>query len=1236
MEEDFYYNNLSFCSLNLFWKDQNNENDNSYEYELYQQEKEEILIYEGKKTKYRTINLEPKKEYTFILRILKNGKKIDEKVQKIKTLNSPVAILAKNSLKLENNNIINNENELSKDKKEIISNCSKIIFDKKDEDILKGDFDGIEIKIAYEVETNIHYISFDIKSEYFSEFFKNFLEECKNGIITPCHFIIQKLPTILIFHLLDKGPIILTGKRMGGVIASSLAFYILSIGKKMKKDYNNTFLKKEKKSIGVVTFGSPSFLINLSAGDLSKNFVSYFYNIKDEFDYIPGIIDFFNKEKEKDYKYLLNIFEKLEMDDNDKATLHKLLKEINFIKKFYKNEDNIKKLKKIPFGYYYSINSSNSYKYINDEDFINFYYLKYFDNKDSISNLNIYEKLSSKIVFDKKSLEFFEKKNEQLEYIKIIRRNIEPNSMKGIIKFKLKLIEHNDNIIPPDIIHKIILKSNNETYEINNKNIYYDNDIDITAFIDNLNENIKEVIIINNFGGELKIKNIINIQGSGQTREMLKNCIEKIFLFPYFKLIEIFYSSLNDTDGFNKINYENLKIKNLGKDFDNSEILKPFDKQIKTLDKLLILTRPDILGKNENWFIKEYLGVNMDDERKKCLENKFHKYYEQAIHIQTEENINCIDSEKNSFAKKYSFPQEIKEAKGIKKLFMFDHDNFKNNNFILQEIDDTFVKEFFIKQLLKDSLQKIECDILKNITNKKQNEIKNYLNDSINKYYKKEIMPNIDFIYILILSSIESGDEIKFNHNIDWKNFSLTNISLSFLIIYFLNTKGMTFFEKDFVKSYKADQIEAFHMKNLFDKTKSKNILRSNISENFDNIIIEHGSFLKYFNFIIPFFIFNFKHIISSKDNKSYIFSEYSEKQIFGKEYYEKFLELLNKGSNDFQEDIEISIYDNLKEDNKNKEKNYSTIKDMIKELIDDEESKKGFLALLRQSYLLGELRSNIVSIYINNFYLQEDEYIIGVFGKKKVGKSTFINKIFRECETNNSFANSTIGLNLYNIKNISNFAIIDSPGDTEIDKNLQDFTLKGYKYTKMFVYIISEENILDSDSLNNNKKLEEILKFRAKYKIPLIILLTHFDDYCNKVKNSEQTNNNWKIVCKEHINNNTNNLIKYLIEKNEEIKEKEIDFREEENRIIHVVLAETNQNSDQEIINKLSEDLREIYINANEEMRKKLLLFNRNGIESTANEIKNFMKNEKVLGQKELIEKMKEDLPSQFHKALK
>ena len=34
----------------------------------------------------------------------------------------------------------------------------------------------------------------------------------------------------------------------------------------------------------------------------------------------------------------------------------------------------------------------------------------------------------------------------------------------------------------------------------------------------------------------------------------------------------------------------------------------------------------------------------------------------------------------------------------------------------------------------------------------------------------------------------------------------------------------------------------------------------------------------------------------------------------------------------------------------------------MVSDLINDEESKKGFLSLIRQAYLLGKLRCNIVS----------------------------------------------------------------------------------------------------------------------------------------------------------------------------------------------------------------------------------------------------------------------------------
>ena len=125
-------------------------------------------------------------------------------------------------------------------------------------------------------------------------------------------------------------------------------------------------------------------------------------------------------------------------------------------------------------------------------------------------------------------------------------------------------------------------------------------------------------------------------------------------------------------------------------------------------------------------------------------------------------------------------------------------------------------------------------------------------------------------------------------------------------------------------------------MKNVFYKNKRKQLIKSNISSN--------SSF--------------------NEINRMFAFSEYSEHYKIGEQYYNNFLEIFNNYSNDFKEDIEISLFDNLKDENSKKIDNLTIIKDMMNEYIKDEESKKGFLALLKQSYLLGELRTNIVRIY--------------------------------------------------------------------------------------------------------------------------------------------------------------------------------------------------------------------------------------------------------------------------------
>ena len=179
-----------------------------------------------------------------------------------------------------------------------------------------------------------------------------------------------------------------------------------------------------------------------------------------------------------------------------------------------------------------------------------------------------------------------------------------------------------------------------------------------------------------------------------------------------------------------------------------------------------------------------------------------------------------------------------------------------------------------------------------------------------------------------------------------------------------------------------------------------------------------------------------------------------------------------------------------------------------------------------------------------------------------------------------------------------------------------------------MFIYLISEESILDSDSIRNNKKLESLIKLRNKYKIPILILLTHSDDYCDKVKKNDD---NWKNICKEQINNNKKNLLNYI---NQEIGEK--NFKLNENKIIHTVLVDKKEITDEEAIKQLPKKMKQKYEKANQEKKKEILEDYKSIIE--ADEVKEFFEEENmnILYQKELIEIIKENIPSQYHSALK
>ena len=178
-----------------------------------------------------------------------------------------------------------------------------------------------------------------------------------------------------------------------------------------------------------------------------------------------------------------------------------------------------------------------------------------------------------------------------------------------------------------------------------------------------------------------------------------------------------------------------------------------------------------------------------------------------------------------------------------------------------------------------------------------------------------------------------------------------------------------------------------------------------------------------------------------------------------------------------------------------------------------------------------------------------------------------------------------------------------------------------------MLIYIIAERKGLDADSMEKNEKLKELINLRKNYKIPLLILLTHSDNYCDEIKKG---GNNWEETCKNTINDNKNNLLKYI---NDLTK----DFPFEENDIMHTVLVEEKEMTEEEKVNNLDENTKKVYDSFDiPEMKKAILNAFYNGKKSNNNEVEEFLNNEiKIIRQKRLIEKIKEKLPYQYHSAL-
>ena len=215
----------------------------------------------------------------------------------------------------------------------------------------------------------------------------------------------------------------------------------------------------------------------------------------------------------------------------------------------------------------------------------------------------------------------------------------------------------------------------------------------------------------------------------------------------------------------------------------------------------------------------------------------------------------------------------------------------------------------------------------------------------------------------------------------------------------------------------------------------------------------------------------------------------------------------------------------------------------------------------------------------------------------------------------------------MYSIKNINNFAILDSPGDSENDAYFQFFLSKGYLYSKMIIYIIDERIPLDADSMRNNKNLETLINLRNNYKIPLLILLTHSDNFCNEIL--LENKNNWKNICSRGIISNTINLLSYI---NNSMTDSVI----KEEDIMHIVLSENNEMKKEEKIKNLDEETKKDYDEADEKGKEVILRCFFRGKESNNKIIEKFLDNEIGILRKDLlIKEIKNRIPCQYHAAL-
>ena len=968
-----------------------------------------------------------------------------------------------------------------------------------------------------------------------------------------CLKFIPDMPMYLILELLKEGPVFLTGKGIGGTMAATVGYILLTSCSSTGFHVINAWEELVPGALGVCGFGSPAFSSGRVAGILLKlGYLKYFYNIITEGDIVPVFFDSLNSDNVSKQSALINKSCSCEIYSSPKS-----YNQANEHLKDWKKEKGLVNhrfaFNKVQFGTVMFLNRSLELSVSKDFVFHQMYFENYRQLSDEANPLKLYNKFGNKIT-DKlvsETVSSLTNNSTSVKSIKLVSRvskNTDGERLQSKV-FRCELPKH----MTSDTIGKVFFITK-DGKEVPCDKVIFNDANTICCMIDNTSIHFDKIELRNKFGGKDTCEKIVNIRGEGESDVLIKEEVERIFSLVFFKLIRIMSSVFEkigeDSDDESdesgpeeelddrkvavsaKSAFEETKDKALDeiKKFEKSglnEFLKSFNQEIGLLDKLFSCTRPDLLATNENIHLsntkalfKEYTEEGYDiTTRNVNVRELIARYYEAAKGVQEDKKINLseVKADRRSFASDAGFPVNMK---GVKcegtKLFVCDTSEDLKSIFNDKASLSKDFAGFTIVNQLCEMISGFKRLISSNFKVPDFRDKRNYeeftkrilsksfdlfIKEKIGELYKGLVLPPVFCLTLFITSSFEGMDQLKFFtmkdkfcqklHIPSWLEKALivggTTLAVGALVAAFATGIGFGIAAAIAATPAVIPEVLITGLNVVYagglittavgGATKAITSIGSSLMET-DN----------YYDLVSMFNTKGKRNMVNQARSAESIFDDMSklsfEKPSL-KVYYQLLKDIIDALwlSEDSIQNMETSLSDMLSGSVSQHRPEFKRMEGFINTWGTDSDIKKNLVQCVKQVKYIGALRTTI-----------EEEFTIGVFGKKNSGKSTVLKTLFKGCEgVGSGTFQSTIGLDMYSSEN--GLKLLDCPGSTESNETISGYNKIGYKYIKMIIYVVETPSTINAETdPQKDICLKEAIELKKANNIPMVIFFTKLD----------------------------------------------------------------------------------------------------------------------------------------------